>query len=132
MNEQVQRHKKLKKDRADKGLREAWEPWTKGKVTHFLSMLVPLLKDVGYGVGLTGSTMEGKEEPTDLDIIIYPLSTVEQSYTTLVQALTLAGLELRFSKEKTWRHWARVGSHDKKHVEIWEFNNHKVDIFFLS
>jgi len=132
MTDQVQRHKNLKKDRAKRGLSKGWRPWNKTKADNFLSMLIPLLKDIGYGVGITGSILMGKESPNDLDIIIYPISTTEQSYTTLVQALTLAGLKLSFSKERTWLHWAKVGSHDKKHVEIWDFNNHKVDIFFLS
>jgi len=131
--EQLARHKILKEERERKGLRGNWTPWTKLKADVFVSMLTSLLKDVGYGVGMTGSLLLDTASSNDLDIIIYPYSTAEQSQKLLVQALTLAGLKLRFNKRRTWMYWAsKVESYDQKHVEIWDFNNHKVDIFFLS
>jgi len=76
--------------------------------------------------------MLGKDSTNDIDILIFPLTTAEQRHSALTAALESAGLDLRWPKHKVWQYWARIGSHDRKHVETWAFDGQKVDIFFLS
>ena len=96
-------------------------------VRSLLERLAPL-----YYVGLTGSVLRNGFSGNDLDLIVYPSSSVRQDKDFVVQALVDAGLKRRSSREFVKAIWQRKGSDDEKHVEVWEYEGKKVDIFFLS
>jgi hypothetical protein len=107
-------------------------PWTLDEALDFVRCLQLHLAQLFYGVGLTGSVVMKGESTNDLDVIIFPWTTTEQSYSSLMLAFREHGMRRRFSRPSVQRTWIQRGSHDKKHVEIWVHERRRVDIFFLT
>ena len=86
-----------------------------------------------FGVGLTGSVLKNKQSSKDLDIILYPLSSnADNNLETLKSQLINFGMTLFIPNEQVIKHWRKKGSIDEKYVEIWLYNNKRVDIFLLK
>ena len=106
--------------------------WTRDEALTLVAALWPSLKAVGYYVGLTGSVLVKGTSRNDLDLIVYPASTTSQDKNRVVGALMDAGLTRLTGRDGVHRRWRRLGSSDEKHVEVWELDGKKVDVFFLS
>lgn len=91
------------------------------------------MQTAGYHIGLTGSVLNRGESEHDLDLILYPTSTVRQDVDALENVLKRAGLEKRFDRVFIQKVWRKKGSLDTKHVEAWlDTNGRRIDIFLLK
>ena len=106
--------------------------WNRDEALALIDTLAPSLKSVGYYIGLTGSVLIKGTSRNDLDLIVYPASTTAQDKARVAEVLTSAGLQLIAGKEAVHRKWHRSGSTDEKHVEYWELDARKIDVFFLA
>lgn len=75
-------------------------------------------------------------EGNDLDLIVFPNNinnlTKERMIEEVSERLKIVGLKKRFNYEQVQKSWKKEkNSDDSKTVEIWNYNNHKVDIFYL-
>ena len=106
--------------------------WVLDDAVVFLRTLQEHVELVGYHVGLAGSVLTKGRSGNDLDIILYPATTAHKDYEGLIEALERAGLKRSIEREVVTRRWRRLGSEDRKHVEVWEYGNKRVDVFFLE
>jgi hypothetical protein len=83
-------------------------------------------------VALAGSVLTKGSSRSDLDIIIYPHVKREHDYETLAAALRQQNMTQLHDRNVVTAAWRRKGSFDDKHVEVWEFQGKRVDVFFLS
>lgn len=86
--------------------------------------------------GLTGSVLLAGWSRNDLDIILYPHTTVPKNMlSSLVptgrEMLTAFGMDLEVDRLEVKRVWERLGSWDDKHVEVWRWRGKRVDCFWL-
>lgn len=110
--------------------------WTRHEAFHFLGLLREDLAKVGYAVALAGSILYRGTSEKDLDVVIFPLGGIEPpspnpDLTALREALNDFGLTMRLDHEATMQTWRAIGSQDTKHVEVWDFGDRRVDLFFL-
>lgn len=109
--------------------------WTTAQAHKFINELRPHLANAGWGLGLTGSVLFDGASSKDLDLIVYPITQEEDCVPNLVpawgamKAFGMKQIKLASEVKKSWK--AR-GSNDTKHVEIWNWNGKRVDIFFLA
>ena len=85
-----------------------------------------------YYPGLTGSVLFKGQSDNDLDIIIFPGSSVDQDKDFVTGVLTQMGLRRLHPKDVVHAKWRQGGSKDEKHVEVWAYEGKKVDVFFLA
>lgn len=85
-----------------------------------------------YFIGLTGSVLVKGRSFNDLDVIVYPGSSVDQDKGFVEKVLTASGLRRLHTVDVVQAKWRRHGSQDAKHVEVWEYQGKKVDVFFLA
>jgi len=107
-------------------------PWSLPEALQLVRELVEPLRSVGYALGLTGSVLTKGESTHDLDLVLYPLSSAKEDPTALRAALEAHGLKLHVPKERVQKTWRRLGSQDEKHVEVWLYQDRRVDLFFLK
>lgn len=110
-------------------------PWTIAEARELAQKLQPLLREVGFDIGLTGSVFVRGESERDLDLIIYPLTTEFSDVGPAREALRKGGLECFTTRENVLRQWRRLGSSDSKFVEVWMAGDvterKRIDVFFL-
>lgn len=106
--------------------------WTLPQAIEFINEITPQIKEVGYGIALAGGVLLRGESNTDLDLILYPMSTANQNLGLLHTKLQHLGLELKKDKSQVRKIWKSKGSLDLKHVEVWAYNDKRIDLFFLS
>lgn len=101
--------------------------WTLRTAHDFCCSLHAFLIPLGYDVGLTGGILYHGVSDKDIDVIIYPLKLISADFGTMYQALPQFGLQfIRLPNNN-------VGyADDGKHVEVWEFQDKRVDLFFLT
>ena len=109
-----------------------YTPWTLDEGLSFVRCLQSPLAPLGYGIAMAGSVLIRGDSKTDLDIVVFPYSTAEQSYSAVQEAFDEFGMKRIFSMAAVQRFRLRQKSHDKKHVEIWMYEGHRIDVFFLS
>lgn len=85
-----------------------------------------------YHLALAGSVLLRGQSRNDLDLIVYPASSEAQDKDFVAKVLTEEGLKRLHDREVVHRAWRRRGSDDAKHVEVWEYKDRKLDVFFLS
>lgn len=105
--------------------------WTYYEAVGFLKELKRVLAPVGCAVGLTGSVLLEGHSRSDLDVLLYPLSSSFDAAAVAI-ALSQAGLVLRADRARVTAIWRKKGSTDTKHVETWSFQGKRVDFFFLG
>jgi hypothetical protein len=105
--------------------------WTLGDATVFVRALSDVLKFAGYEVALGGSVLKNGRSMNDLDVILFPRTTVSQDLEAAAKAMKEWGMTKRHDKDFVQRVWRKQGSKDEKHVEIWEYKDKRVDLFFL-
>lgn len=107
--------------------------WSLTEAVNFMKLLDPYLKKVGYHAAIAGSVITKGESDHDLDLVVYPNDTTMQNRIELRDALNASGLKLKHDLKTVRKSWARKGSHDQKHVEVWEdLDGRRIDVFLLS
>ena len=106
--------------------------WTLNEALYFCQAFSKHMGDLGYGVALTGSVLTQSRSLNDLDLVVFPLSTVKHDLAVLHEGLKQFGLDLLVSVEHVHAEWRKVGSADEKHVEKWRFGRKRIDLFFLK
>jgi hypothetical protein len=101
--------------------------WTLDQACKFCIKLHDHLMPFGYDVGLTGGILFNGKSDKDIDVIIYPLKRMSANYAAMYQALPNFGLKFIRLPNKNLGY-----TDDGKHVEVWEFENKRVDLFFLA
>lgn len=105
--------------------------WTLDEALPFVRSLGEELYPDWY-VALAGSVLMRGNSEKDLDVLVFPRSTAENKLSECKAVLTMFGLKLLYSREVVTMKWIREGSNDTKHVEVWEWQNKRVDLFFVS
>jgi len=101
--------------------------WTLVEAIAFANSLHEYIYPLGFDVAITGSILTKGYSEKDLDLVIYPLKKISSNYTNLISKLPNFGLK-----------FIRLPNHnlgyqdDGKNVQVWEHNNKRVDLFFLS
>lgn len=101
--------------------------WTFEQAQIFSNNFRSYLKPFGYDIGLTGSVLFRGESEKDMDVILYPMKRKSDNFDVMYQSLTGFGLKFVRLPNKNLGY-----IDDGKHVEIWEFDGKRVDIFFLK
>lgn len=110
----------------------------KPRTTWTLKEALPFLRSLGealyptWHVALGGSVLMKGESLKDIDVLVYPTSTASNSPSERKAALELFGLKQLYSREVVFRKWLREGSTDSKHVEVWQWQGKRVDLFFVA
>lgn len=108
-----------------------YEPWTFEAALRFVRALEPLLAAAGFHVAMTGSVLNKGHSHNDLDLVLFPHDTGKVRMYDVRAALDLAGLSPVSSRAVVATAWERLKSNDAKHVEVWTYENKRVDLFFL-
>ncbi len=107
-------------------------PWTLEEALVFVRSLADPLETIGFSVGLLGSVLLNGESNHDLDLVIYPWDTGRVDLRLVSDLLIELGMTRLFQRHEIAKFWARKGSLDAKHVEVWETSDRKrVDLFFM-
>jgi hypothetical protein len=85
-----------------------------------------------HAVALTGSVLTKGASRKDLDLVLYPLTTAENDLDSLRQQLMAFGMTPLFTREIVLKQWHRLGSSDDKWVEVWSFQDKRIDLFLLK
>lgn len=101
--------------------------WTLEQACNVCARLQKHLASFGYGVGLTGGVLFHGESDKDIDLIIFPLKRTSADFTSMYQSLSAFGLEFIRLPNNNLGY-----SDDGKHVEVWEFEEKRIDLFFLT
>jgi len=92
---------------------------------------------IAWRVGLLGSVLHAGRSVNDLDIVIYPARVrsghlINSAELKPVRSiLESIGLSRRAGVEAVHEEWRKQGSSDEKYVEVWRYENKKIDIFFM-
>jgi predicted nucleotidyltransferase len=111
--------------------REAKEPWTLEEALPLIRKLAPALVSVGFSIGPGGSVLIEGESKNDLDFIIYPLDASSYNMNAVRRVLERHELRQLWARHEIAAFWARTNSNDNKHVEVWGWQKHRIDIFFM-
>jgi hypothetical protein len=106
--------------------------WTLAKATVFVRDLSERVRPVGYDIALAGSVLKKGHSRHDLDVIIFPLSTAKEDPIALLAALQDWGMIRRFDTSTVHKAWRKRGRQDTKQVEVWEYKDKRVDLFFMK
>lgn len=105
--------------------------WYLVEAVDFVRHLVPFLAP-HYYPAMTGSVLFKGHSDNDLDIIIYPHTTMHVNLIEVRRLLRKAGLFRRVDRATVVEHWRKAGSDDDKWVEVWDYLGKRVDIFMLK
>jgi hypothetical protein len=61
-----------------------------------------------------------------------PASTEAQDKNFVRTMLGELGMTLAYDREFVTERWRSAGSNDNKHVEVWMYENKRVDLFFVT
>lgn len=106
--------------------------WKLDEGLDFVRALRHVTLRVGYTVALAGSVLYNGESDKDIDVVVFPMSAQKTDQDALVAALEGFGMKRVCDKEWVTGKWREIGSDDTKHVEVWSYNDKRVDLLFLS
>lgn len=106
--------------------------WTLAEATVFVRDLSKAIEPAGYEVAIAGSVLKKGRSMNDLDVVIFPRSTAEEDPIALLAALQNWGMIRRHDTPWVHKAWRKQGSKDTKAVEVWEYKDKRVDLFFLK
>jgi hypothetical protein len=114
-------------------MKSLWDAtWTLEEAGALVAYLDAPLKAAGFAVGIGGSVIAKGRSDHDVDLIIFPMTTAKPHEPELARAvLRRLGLHLVIDRERVVKGWRSIGSRDEKHVEIWERNKKRIDVFYL-
>ncbi len=101
--------------------------WPLAEAMSFAKSLHEFVFPLGFGIALTGSVLTKGFSEKDLDLIVYPLKKISSDYESLLESLPKFGLTFVRLPNKNLGY-----QDDGKNVQVWEYNNKRVDLFFLS
>jgi len=104
--------------------------WDLDRAVQFVRELETAL-DPNYHAALAGSTLHKGYSDNDLDVLIIPHSSTRNSYVEVKNLLEAFGMNRRVDCAGVHKKWAKSGSTDTKHVEVWSYKGFKIDIFQL-
>lgn len=105
--------------------------WTQAAALDFVASLIDVMRTAGFGVALGGSLLRG-DDKRDLDLVLFPLDATNFDLERARQVLRNKGMNPLWYRHEIARFWTLDGSIDDKHVEVWGWENHRVDVFFLK
>lgn len=108
--------------------------WSLDEAAELIQKLTPLLLAKGFMVGLTGSVLVKGKSEHDVDLIVYPMQSIgwrQSDWVPARAALVAAGLVLYVNMSAVKDSWRRRGIGDEKMVEVYHYNERRVDVFFL-
>jgi hypothetical protein len=97
--------------------------WTLDDGVTFARQLELSVIDYGYHIALGGSVLHKGESKKDLDIFVYPHTTEQCLRQQVMVALQLFGVK--------WLNVQCKHYHDDKIVRSGEYQNKRIDFFFL-
>lgn len=97
----------------------------------FLRAIRPGINETGFEIGLTGSVLFDGWSEQGMDLIIYPRNSSDYRLSLLYSTLRGYGLRCVMARSTLATAWRLKGSTDTKHVEIWSYEDRRVDLFFL-
>jgi hypothetical protein len=111
-----------------------WTPWTRDLAFDFIARAIPVMKDAGYACALAGSLLIKNEsqKDLDLDLVLFPYDNTKSRVDDALEALRSLGMACVFDVAFVHEKWANQGSTDRKHVEVWEYDGHRIDVFWLE
>lgn len=109
-----------------------FDPWTLNDGLELVRKLHPDLEKAGWGVALGGSVPVKGHSDNDLDLVVFPLDKGQVNHESFREVLRNHGLTQIWKRWEIAKFWARQGSADTKHVEVWVLENQRVDVFVLS
>ncbi len=104
--------------------------WTLAAATDFMRDMEQAVAP-HYHVALTGSVLQKGQSQKDLDMIVYPHTSRRRRPAEIRKLLKKAGLRQLFDRAAVTAGWRKRGGTDNKHVEVWHFRGHRVDVIFL-
>jgi hypothetical protein len=112
---------------------EAKLPWTFEEALEFLRPLEAPLRMSGFGLALGGSVLTKGKSDKDLDIVVFPLDSGLYDIRRARVCFHKAGMEQLWDHYDVLRFWhqGNPACTDDKHVEVWAWHNHRIDVFFL-
>lgn len=112
---------------------QEFDMWDLTDALRLVSLLNEPLRLTGFGVGMAGSVLTAGGSNHDLDLIVFPLRTTRNNVEDVRSMFRMcAGMRLLFDRGVVTARWRKLGSDDEKHVEVWEHEGKRVDIFFLK
>jgi hypothetical protein len=105
--------------------------WTREQADALIHTLAVMLSP-RYHLALAGSVLLWGKSDNDLDLVVYPASTLDRDLGFVEETLRRAGLRRSVGRLGVKAKWRREGSFDDKHVEVWQIDGKKVDLFFLA
>ncbi len=102
-----------------------------------ITMLQERLIIRGWCIALTGSVLFKGSSTKDLDLVLFPVQKPPlwdhvAETEELAHLLVDCGLNRVHTRDVVTARWRRIGSADTKHVEVWEYNGKRVDLFFFD
>ncbi len=101
--------------------------WSFEEAVLFAKSLHEFVNPLGFGIALTGSVLTKGFSEKDLDLVVFPLKKISSDYKFLVENLPRFGLTFVRLPNKNLGY-----QDDGKNVQVWEYDNKRVDLFFLS
>lgn len=105
--------------------------WTLEEALELHRRLLPVVLDAGFGLGMTGGVLTNGTSDHDIDLVLYPLQSLDFDVASLKDALVAFGMRPVMGREELHRRWRSRGSADQKWVEVWSLDGKRIDLFFL-
>lgn len=107
--------------------------WTREDALCFLARSRETVEGAGLHLGLTGSLLYKDASTKDMDLIVYPRkTTAEISLKKARECLVKIGMKQLRTREQVAKSRVNVeGELDLKHVEVWEYEKSRIDVFFM-
>lgn len=108
--------------------------WAIEEGQQLCASLAEPLKELGVGIGLTGSVLHKGASPKDLDLILYPYNaSLPVDWDKVREYLKSQGWKVFLTHEQIRKVWEEKKSTDTKHVEVWwSPDMRRVDVFLLK
>lgn len=103
--------------------------WSEKDAAHLVREMKKALAP-DWCVGLTGSLLT-ESEGTDLDLIVYPWDSSRTDQRPVYDLLVDFGMQRTRTVQQMQEYWRTKGSNDMKHVEVYLWENRRVDVFLL-
>ena len=103
--------------------------WELNQSIIFVRELQQVIKQAGWSVCLHGSVLYAGSSTKDLDLLVFPHCMIDADVNKLFATLESFGMKRTITREQVLDGWRKLGSIDVKWVEVWEYENKRVDLF---
>ena len=106
--------------------------WTLAEGRKLAKMLERELVPLGWHVGLTGSVLMNGSSFKDIDLLVYPHSSIDVGRVRVFKRLKSLGWKRRKTVSMMWSYWRKKGSTDRKIVEVYATKDgRRVDLIYV-